>query len=126
MIKRRRPHRQVCLGDLDKRIKLHSRAIQPPQFQSLDLTERFEQTKEVWAKVITVTGKTIFAGINLDVALTHEIDIRYRDDVSSETWVEFEGNLLDIVATEDLEERHEFLRLACTARGDKDTASAQA
>jgi len=121
-----RKRREPCLGDLRERIHLHDRAIQAPIFGKADSTEEFSGPKIVWASVKTVSGKTIFTGANIDVALSHEIIIRYDDKVTSETWVEFEGKNFKIVNVEDLDERHDFLRLLCTERGDKDLGAAQA
>ena len=100
--------------------------MHPPQFQGADLAERFQPSVTVWASIKTVTGKTIFQDVNTDVALSHEIYIRYRSDISTETWIEFNNMLFDIVAMENLEERKEWWRLACTQRGDSDDEAAKA
>ncbi len=121
-----RKNRVSRIGDMRERIKLHNRAIQVPDFGATDFTEKFSGVKEVWANVRTVTGKTLFTDANVDVALTHEIIIRYDKDITSENWVEYRDRNLKIVAVEDLDERHEFLRLKCTDRGDKDLGAAQA
>ena len=121
-----RPKRESCIGDMRDRIKLHIREIQSPEFSSQNFTEKFSGTKEVWANVKTVVGRTLFTGANIDVALTHEIIIRYDEDVTSETWIEFQSNNLKIVTVEDLDNRHDFMRLKCTERGDKDLGAAQA
>ena len=121
-----RPKRESSIGDMRDRIKLHIRAIQSPEFGTQNFTEKLSGTKEVWASVKTVVGRTLFTGANIDVALTHEIIIRYDEDVTSETWIEFQSNNLKIVKVEDLDNRHEFMRLKCTERGDKDIGAAQA
>ena len=121
-----RKNRVSCIGDLRERIKLHNREMQVPEFGNVDFSEKFSGTKTVWANVNTVSGKVFFSSSNVDVSLTHEIIIRYDQSVTSETWVEFNSNNLKIVSVEDLEERHEFLRLRCTERGDKTLGAAQA
>ncbi len=121
-----RPKRESSIGDMSDRIKLHIRAIKSPEFGSQNFTEDFSGTKEVWASVKTVVGRTLFTGANVDVALTHEIIIRYDENVTSETWIEFQSNNLKIVTVEDLDNRHDFMRLKCTERGDKDLGAAQA
>jgi SPP1 family predicted phage head-tail adaptor len=120
-----RKRREPCLGDLRQRVKLHDRDIQEPKFGDPDFTEEFSGTKVVWASVKTIMGQTIFTGANVDVALSHEIIIRFDERVNSETWIEFEGNNLNIVNVEDLDERHDFMRLRCMKRGDKDLGAAQ-
>lgn len=121
-----RKTRVSCIGDMRERVKLHIRAIQPPVFGSTDFTEKFSGVKIVWANVITVSGKTFFAETNVDVGLTHEIIIRFDEDVNAETWIEFNDRNLKILNIEDLDERHEFLKLRCTDRGNKDLGAAQA
>jgi len=120
-----RPNRVACIGDMRERVKLHIREIVAPVFEGVDFTEKFSGIKEVWANVKTVSGQTIFI-INIDVSITHEIIIRYDADVDSETWIEHNKNNFKILDVEDLDERHEFLRLKCAKRGDKDLGAAQA
>lgn len=123
----RRPNRVSCIGDLRDRVTLHDRTLTPPVSGSVDATEKFAPAILAWAKIKTITGKTIFTGANVDVALTHEITIRFDSTITSETWLELlDGTLLDIVATEDLEERHQFLVLRCTERGASTLRASQA
>ncbi len=121
-----RKHRNVSIGDLDRRINLHSRVMQEPVFNGTDFSEKFDPTDETWALIRTVSGKAFFSGSNIDVSVSHEVYIRYDSSVSAETWIEYESRLFDIVAVEDLEERHEFMRLLCTERGNKSLGASQA
>lgn len=123
----KRPDRVSCVGDLRNRLTIHNRSIQPPVSGSVDATERFAPAVKRWAKVRTVAGKTLFTGVNADVALSHEITIRFDESVGAQSWVELEsGTLLSIVNVEDLEERHKFMVLRCNERGDKALGAAQA
>ena len=106
-------------------MKLHIREIVAPVFEGTDFSEKFSGTKEVWANIKTVSGQTIFI-VNVDVSITHEIIIRYDADIDSETWIEHNKNNFKILDVEDLDERHEFLRLKCANRGDKDLGATQA
>ena len=74
--------------------------------------------------VETVTGKTLFDGINTDINITHKFIIRFDPLVTSETWIEMEDRKFDIQFTEDFEERHEWLHLFCTLRGVGEAAKA--
>lgn len=120
-----RKTRVSCIGDMRERIDIHDRNMQAPVFGSSDLTEKFASTKTVWANIKTISGQTVFV-VNVDIALSHEIIIRYDENVGSESWIEYRGNNLKIVTVEDLDERHEFLKLRCSSRGDKDLGAAQA
>ena len=105
---------------MKSRIVLHTRTLKEPAFGDTDFGLDFEAKAEVWAMVKSVAGKVFFDGVHADVSVTHEIFIRYDHTVTSETWIELDdGRRVDIVNVEDLEERHEYLRLFCTERGDK-------
>lgn len=121
-----RSRRKVCAGDLRERIVLQNRDIVEPIFGETDFDEEFSGDREVWAKVRTVAGKTFFDGVNqVDVALTHEITIRYDESVTAETWLLFEDRRIDIIDVEDFEERHEWMVLACVERGPKDLEASE-
>jgi SPP1 family predicted phage head-tail adaptor len=122
-----RPKRRVCIGDLDSLVQLRSRAIQEPVFGSAEPSEDFGEPGTAWAMIKTTRGKTAFNTASQEVALTHEVFIRFDARVSSETWVELDdGRLLDIVRVQDLDERHEFQLLECAERGPRTTLAAQA
>ena len=113
----KRKHRKICIGDLNTLIKLQSRDIVEPDFDSVDFDENFVDTSEVWSLVETATGKTVFDGVDTDINVTHMIFVRFDVTVTSETWVELESRRLDILFTENLENRGEWLLLMCTDRG---------
>jgi SPP1 family predicted phage head-tail adaptor len=105
-------------------ITLQNRAITPPVFDGIDFSETFTDAAEVWALINTISGKTFFDGVGTEINITHEIYIRYDSTVTSETWIEFNGRRFDILQTEDLEERNEFMRLTCTDRGSNTASQA--
>lgn len=120
----KRPHRKVCLGDLDTMIKLQSRDIVSPVFDDVDFDEDFQDIAEVWAKVDTNIGNAVFDGVDTDINITHEITIRFDPTVTSETWIEIGARKLDIVLTENFESRDEWLLMFCTDRGLGEAAKA--
>lgn len=107
--------RVVCAGDLNKRITLQGRSITAPVAGSPDFTETFAAGTERWAAIKTVAGKTFFDGVNQrDREVTHQFVIRYDSSVTAETWISYNSRRFDIMAVEDLDERHEFMMLWCT------------
>lgn len=120
----RRKKRSVCIGDLRSMITLQNRAITPPVFNGIDFSETFTDAAEVWALINTVSGKTFFDDAGTETSITHEIYIRYDSTVTAETWIEFDGRRLDILQTENLEERDEFMKLVCTDRGSNTVSQA--
>ncbi len=121
-----RIRRTLCVGDLDKRIILHTRSIRSPNQGAVDFTEKFSESVEVWAKIVTATGKTIFDGVNTDLNITHEIYVRWRDGLTAETWIEHKAKLFDIIVAEDFEEDQDYFKLSCSMRGARTKGSAQA
>ncbi len=121
----KRRHRKICTGDLDTLITLRNRAIVEPIFNSVDFDEDLDQDPlEVFAKVVTRSGKTVFDGVSTDVNITHEVTIRFESTVTSETWVDLDSKLLNIISLENLEERSEFMLLSCAFRGAGEAAKA--
>ena len=114
-LKRRR--RKICSGDLRDRIQLQDREITEPNFGEVDFGEDFTSV-DAWAMIETTAGRTFFDGVNVDVAISHRIVIRYDSRITSEWFVLLDGDTrLKIIDVEDLEHRHEYLRLLCSERG---------
>ncbi len=115
-IQLKRKKREPCIGDLDTLITLQDRAIQPLT-TTVDFTESFTENSIVWAMVSTVRGKTEFDGADIERSITHEFTIRFIDGVSNETWVLLNNERYDIIDTENLEERDEWMILRCAKLG---------
>ena len=116
----RKRKRTVCSGDMRDPITLHVRDLTSPLFNTVDFNEDFQPlpvNPQILSMVETVSGKNYFDGVGIETPITHHIYIRFREDVTAQTWVELNTRRLDILDTEDLEERHEFLKLVCTDRG---------
>ena len=124
----KRDRRRVRVGDLRDRITLQRRKIEAPVHGETSHAEKFDASREVWAAVTTTTGKTLFDGVGTgDVAITHEVLIRHDPAVTSETWIELaDGTHLDVVRPENYDERGEFLRLLCVARGSRNKEDSKA
>lgn len=125
-IKIRKKKRELCIGDMRDEIILQDRSITPPDFGATDFTENFISTPPSWALVNTVSGKTYFDDINTEIDITHEIYIRFDATVTAETWILFDGRRIDILTTEDLDERHIFMKLTCNDTGESARAASEA
>lgn len=125
-IRIKRKNRKVCLGDLDSLITLENRAIQAPDFDTVDFDEEFTSPNPpVSAMMQTVNGKTFFDGVSTETDITDWIYIRFDVTVTAETWVKLDdGSRLDILRVEDLDRRSEFMLLHCTDRGKKEGSKA--
>lgn len=120
----KRIRKEPELGNMQDRIILHVRTLTPPIFNGVDFTEDFKG-EEIWAQVNTAGGKMFFKGIGSDISLTHEIVIRYKSTVTSETWVELKNRNLKIVDVENWNEENNFMILRCVDKGDKDLGASQ-
>ncbi len=109
--------RQICIGDMHDQIILSSRALTPPNSGGVDFTEEFTPKVTIWSMVNTVAGETIFDGTGIEFSVTHRIYIRFLTGVTAEDWIEFDGERLDVLDVEDLDERHTFMLLRCGNRG---------
>lgn len=113
-----RKHRQVCIGALDTEIVVNSRTITEPIEDSVDYTETFVEDALVFAAVETTSrGQIVFDGTNTARVLTHRFYIRFLTGITAETWVESDGINYDILNTETLDGRNEFILLNATRRG---------
>lgn len=112
--------RQICIGAMDKLITLKGRDITPPKDNSVDYTQTFDSGALEWSDVKTLPrGPIMFDRTNTARQVTHIFQLRYRDDITAQTWVEYENVNYDVISVEDLEERHEFLFLYAVKRGNK-------
>lgn len=112
---RRRPN----VGSMRDRIAIVRRDLEPPRYGSADFDLIFSGDRARWAQVRTVTGRTFFAGATRgDVAITHEVVIRYDPAVNAHEWIVLEsGELLEILAAEKLDQRPQWGRLVCASHG---------
>lgn len=111
-----RKRRKIPCGDLDKLINLKNRSIKG--LNELDYTEDFTpNATDVWAKVDTVSGITVFDKTNIEQVVSHRFTIRYDPTVTSETWVEYDGRYFNLAPIENWEERGEYLKMPAWERG---------
>lgn len=113
----RKKKRQVCIGDLRDRVILEDRALTAP-FVGVDATEVFSNAVSIWASIETVAGVEFFNEVNQAVDVTHFVYVRFDSSITVESWLRLQnGQRLDILQVENLDERSTFLKLRCTNRG---------
>lgn len=115
---KRRKSQSPQVGDMRERILLQERDIATPKFGSQKFSQDYTPIDEVWAGVTTITGTPLFTGVNPDKAIDVIFDIRYRDDVTSETIVTWDGDNYEIIDPVDPDKRKRFLQLMCSTLGD--------
>ncbi len=116
-----RRRQRVPVGDLDTLIWVEDRTQVAPAFGAVDADHDFDphpSAVQVWARVETTSGKTIFDGVATDRKITHRIVFRFLFGVTAQTWLRLQdGTRLDIVDLTDLDERGEFVQAMCEATG---------
>ena len=109
--------RTYCIGDLIHPVTLEARFIQPPGQNSVDYTEQFNPIINTKAAIKTVRGETIFDGSNTERVVTHKFGIRFRPNITFETWLRMNGVLFDVLDVENLDERNEWFAIRTSKRG---------
>jgi len=108
---------KVCYGSLDIPIKIHNRTITAPDDNSVDFGLTFTEVIEVLANIQTIANKTEFDGTNTERVVSDVFYIRYIDGVTAESWIEVYNEYYDIVNTDNIGKRNEWLELRCNKRG---------
>ena len=109
-------HKKLCIGDMDRIIYLHGRVLNTPE-GTVDYSSEMQTPIRVWAAVKTAKGRQMFFTTNEDRAVTHIFYIRYRTGIDSRDWVRYKSEYYDIVDTENVDERDEWLALYANVRG---------
>lgn len=110
--------KQVCIGQMRHKIKIHTREITAPTTDS-DFTETIEQYKEVWSGIKTLEkGIELFDGVNLVGTITHIFYIRYFAGITTEYYIEYDSKYYRILEVDNMNEDNKFIALKSTLRGD--------
>ena len=72
---------------------------------------------EPWAWIRPASGKRHVFGDQLQEDITHEIILRYRDDIQGDDAISYDGRQFAIRYSYDIEERKRFLMLDCREGG---------
>lgn len=114
----RKRMRRVEIGAMRDRIVIQDRSITEPFSGASDFDEEFSDAKVRWAAVNTTSGRTFFSGsAQRDLEITHEILLRHDPEVTTEHWIQFQSERLDIVKIEPMDARKRFMKLLCTSKG---------
>ena len=120
----RKKKRQVCIGDLRDRVIVEDRDLTAP-FVGVDASEVFSNSNTISAMIETVSGVEFFNSVNQAIDVTHFVYIRFDSTITVEKWIRLQnGQRLDILQVENLDERSSFLKLRCTNRGSDAKAAA--
>lgn len=126
MANRKVSHRRLKkygTGDMRERITLHVRAITAPDFNSANFSETYDDGVSLWAFVKTLdfvaSGQALFSGANLSDIPSHLFVIRYRDGVTKENVIRWNGSAYKILKNINPEERNQYWELYAVLLGDE-------
>ena len=103
---------------------MQSRTLTAPTGGINDYTETMTTLASVYALVETPNSDDQFDGLSLPgniVFFSHSFYIRYRTDVTNETFILMNGIYYDILHLTNLEETNRFLKLDCARSGPLNT-----
>ena len=110
--------KRVCIGALNKRIKIQLRTLTPPaQIDDVDYTETLTLIRTVWSYIETVSGEKQFDGTEIDTQTTHNFYIRYFENVVFGNWVEYKNQRFRVLSVENFNEQSRFFKIQATNRG---------
>ena len=116
---KRRKGKNKRIGELDKYVKLQTFADAISGTSSL--TGTFSDVASIWANISQLSGIAADRFKNLGSNFTHTITIKYRDGISSENWIEYDGNNYRVRTVQDLgDEKKRQLLLMCELSTKKD------
>jgi SPP1 family predicted phage head-tail adaptor len=109
-------HRKLCAGDLNRRIKIQSRSDKPSN-TTFDYGQTFTDTRNTWSALLSVKGRDVFAGTNMDELVSHIFYVRYFDGLTSQHWINYRSERYDILTVEDLDLNQEWYAIFTNVRG---------
>lgn len=102
-------------GKLRHRVKLQRYALGSPEQTASGAPDgAWADYITVWASVEPLNGRELFAAQEHHSEVTHRIRIRYRDGVTADMRVNFEGVIYSVGAVIDPEMRHREMQLLCS------------
>lgn len=78
------------------------------------VTESWTTLKEIWADIKPVSGSERYRQGKVQETLTHEITIRYREDLGTNYRIQYESRNFNIKSARNIDERDRFWVLLCT------------
>ncbi len=71
---------------------------------------------QTWAKITPVSGKQFWEAQSIGATVTHEVYIRYREDINASMIIDYKGRIFDIVYIFDIDEAQKFMKILAKER----------
>lgn len=104
--------RTINIGKLNKRLSFK---------KLVDVTDEMGQNKkklakicEVWGSLYPVRGMEFYEIQKIQGKITHKCYIRYRTDIDSNCFIEYQGKTYSIESVIDVDLSHKILEIMCS------------
>jgi SPP1 family predicted phage head-tail adaptor len=101
----------IGAGQLKHRVVIQS--FTTTQSQSGQVSRTYNTLATVWAKVTPTTGREYYQSDRINAEVTHQVTIRYRDDVKPDMRIIHRGRTFEIESVIDRREAITLLDLLC-------------
>ena len=78
------------------------------------VSQTYTTLKELWARIRPVSGSEKYRQGKVQESVTHEIIIRYRDDLGTDYRIHYESRNFNIKVARNIDERDRYWLLQCT------------
>ncbi len=102
------------IGSLRERVQLFTKVMSKDDAGGHVVS--FVSIGDVWAKVIPSKGRTFFEVNSRSAIATHEVLMRFRDDLNVGDQIIYRDEKLELVSVNDLNGRRAYLRCICTKK----------
>jgi SPP1 family predicted phage head-tail adaptor len=97
------------IGDLRKRLELQ--ALTETADGGGGFTELWAKVTIVWGSVQPITASERFRAMSLETPITHRIEIRYRNDVTTKSRLLLGSRIFNVRSAVNVDERNKYLEI---------------
>lgn len=104
--------KQINIGKMNKKIFIITREeIEDDIGQTV---YREVKGPKIWATVKSIRGGEYYEALKIIPEISYVIYTRYREDIKTDTILEYKGKKLEVKYVADIEEQHQMLEIQCT------------
>ena len=104
--------KQINIGKMNKRIFVIRR--EETEDAMGQTVHREIKGKRIWATVKSIRGGEYYEALKIIPEISYVIYTRYREDIKTDTILEYKGKKLEVKYVADIEEQHHMLEIQCT------------
>lgn len=78
-----------------------------------EIVEEWVGIKTVWAEISPVSGQQFFVAKQINSEISHNVYIRYRDDLKPSMRIKFKGRSFEILYIMNVKEENRLMQIYC-------------